>query len=441
MEIERFAPPATSWFQSSRPHTGRCGYRHQLQLCLSLLSFHPAEDSVIPCCKDKPCFSFTCFGLILAGHLFHSIPMLIKNVIAELAFIAPPSLQESYDNAGLITGHPDWTCQGVLCTLDATEEVILEAISKGCNLVVAHHPILFRGVKKMNGKNYVEKAIITAIKNDVAIYACHTNLDNVATGVNKKIADKLGLENTSILLPKEQQLLQLITFVPTTHLEQVRSALFLAGAGTIGLYHEASFGVEGTGTFKGMEGANPTIGKVGERTAVAETRLEVVVPTHLKGQVHHALIESHPYEEVAHSWIMLLNERSDIGSGLIGDLPSPMEEKAFLQQLTTTFSLQVIRHTPLLRKQVSRVAVCGGAGSFLLENALAAGADFFITADLKYHEFFDANGRMVVADIGHWESEQFTPELLVDVLQSKFPTFAVLKSGIDTNPVQYFSGK
>jgi putative NIF3 family GTP cyclohydrolase 1 type 2 len=190
-----------------------------------------------------------------------------------------------------------------------------------------------------------------------------------------------------------------------------------------------------------MEGANPTIGKVGERTAVAETRLEVVVPTHLKGQVHHALIESHPYEEVAHSWIMLLNERSDIGSGLIGDLPSPMEEKAFLQQLTTTFSLQVIRHTPLLQKQVSRVAVCGGAGSFLLENALAAGADFFITADLKYHEFFDANGRMVVADIGHWESEQFTPELLVDVLQSKFPTFAVLKSGIDTNPVQYFSGK
>jgi len=327
--------------------------------------------------------------------------MLIKNVIAELAFIAPPSLQESYDNAGLITGHPDWTCQGVLCTLDATEEVILEAISKGCNLVVAHHPILFRGVKKLNGKNYVEKAIITAIKNDVAIYACHTNLDNVATGVNKKIADKLGLENTSILLLKEQQLLQLITFVPTTHLEQVRSALFLAGAGTIGLYHEASFGVEGTGTFKGMEGANPTIGKVGERTAVAETRLEVVVPTHLKGQVHHALIESHPYEEVAHSWIMLLNERSDIGSGLIGDLPSPMEEKAFLQQLTTTFSLQVIRHTPLLRKQVSRVAVCGGAGSFLLENALAAGADFFITADLKYHEFFDANGRMVVADIGH----------------------------------------
>ncbi|MFN9855852.1 MAG: Nif3-like dinuclear metal center hexameric protein [Bacteroidota bacterium] len=367
--------------------------------------------------------------------------MLIKNVLAELASFAPLSLQESYDNAGLITGQPDWSCQGVLCTLDATEEVILEAISKGCNLVVAHHPILFRGLKKLNGKNYVEKALITAIKNDIAIYACHTNLDNVANGVNKKIADKLGLEKTVILSPKEQQLLQLITFVPTTHLEQVRSALFHAGAGTIGLYHEASFGVEGTGTFKGMDGANPTIGQVGERTAVAETRLEVVVPTHLRTQVHQALIESHPYEEVAHSWIALLNERSDIGSGLIGSLPSPMEEKAFLQQLSTTFSLQVIRHTPLLQKQVSRVAVCGGAGSFLLETALAAGADFFVTADLKYHEFFDANGRMVVADIGHWESEQFTPELLVDVLQSKFPTFAVLKSGVDTNPVQYFSGK
>lgn len=366
--------------------------------------------------------------------------MNIRTIIAELTSFAPPSLQESYDNAGLITGSLDWPCTGIICTLDATEEVIDEAISKGCNLVVAHHPILFRGIKKLNGKNYVEKAIIKAIKQDIAIYACHTNLDNIAHGVNKKIADKLGLLNTSILLPKEQQLLKLITYVPTIHLEQVRSALFSAGAGTIGLYHEASFGVEGLGTFKGMEGAQPVIGLVGERTEVAETKLEMLVNRHLKEKVHQALIESHPYEEVAYNWVDLLNTDQSIGSGMIGNLPQPIDESVFLQQLTTTFALKVIKHTPLLNKRVSRVALCGGAGSFLVENALSAGADFFITADMKYHEFFDANNRMVIADIGHWESEQFTPELLVDFLQSKFPTFAVLKSGIDTNPVRYFLG-
>jgi dinuclear metal center YbgI/SA1388 family protein len=367
--------------------------------------------------------------------------MTIRTIIAELASFAPLSLQESYDNAGLITGNPEWSCSGVLCSLDATEEVILEAVKKGCNLVVAHHPIVFRGLKKINGKNYVEKTIIAAIKNDIAIYACHTNLDNVAKGVNKKMADKLGLLHTKILLPKEDQLLKLITYVPTAELEAVRNALFLAGAGTIGLYHEASFGVEGIGTFKGMEGANPVIGTVGERTKVEETKLEVLVPAFLKEQVHRALIESHPYEEVAYNWLSLLNIDTAIGSGMIGELPEPMEEKAFLQQLSTTFSLQVIKHTPLLNQRVSRVALCGGAGGFLLDHALAAGAQFFITSDMKYHEFFDANLRMVVADIGHWESEQFTPELIMEVLQSKFPTFAVLKSGILTNPVRYFMGR
>lgn len=367
--------------------------------------------------------------------------MTIRTIIAELASFAPLSLQESYDNAGLITGNPEWSCSGVLCSLDATEEVILEAVKKGCNLVVAHHPIVFRGLKKINGKNYVEKTIIAAIKNDIAIYACHTNLDNVAKGVNKKMADKLGLLHTKILLPKEDQLLKLITYVPTAELEAVRNALFLAGAGTIGLYHEASFGVEGIGTFKGMEGANPVIGTVGERAKVEETKLEVLVPAFLKEQVHRALIESHPYEEVAYNWLSLLNIDTAIGSGMIGELPEPMEEKAFLQQLSTTFSLQVIKHTPLLNQRVSRVALCGGAGGFLLDHALAAGAHFFITSDMKYHEFFDANHRMVVADIGHWESEQFTPELIMEVLQSKFPTFAVLKSGILTNPVRYFMGR
>ena len=366
--------------------------------------------------------------------------MQIRSILSELELIAPLSLQESYDNAGLLTGMPDWDCTGVICTLDATEEVVLEAIQKGCNLIVAHHPIIFGGLKKINGKNYIEKTIITAIKNEVAIYAIHTNLDNVLSGVNQKIAEKIGLVNCTILQPKPLQLLKLHTFVPTPQLETVRAALFQAGAGAIGLYREASFGMEGIGTFTGGEGTNPTIGKPGERTAVAETRLEVLVPAHLQSQVMRALINSHPYEEVAYDWVLLQNTQTEIGSGLLGELPEPMEEKGVLQLLSTAFSLSVIRHTPLLNKKIQRVALCGGAGSFLIGKALSAGADLYITSDLKYHEFFDANQQMVLADIGHWESEQYTTELLVDILQRKFPTFAVLKSGIHTNPVRYFTG-
>lgn len=366
--------------------------------------------------------------------------MQISSILSVLESFAPLSLQESYDNAGLLTGMPNWECTGIICSLDATEEVVLEARQKGCNLVVAHHPIIFGGLKKINGKNYVEKTIIAAIKHDIAIYAIHTNLDNVHTGVNKKIAEKIGLVNCQILLPKPQQLLKLHTFIPTQYLEKVRTALFQAGAGEIGPYAEASFGVEGIGTFTGGEGANPTIGKTGERTSVPETRLEVLVPAPLQSQVMKALLDSHPYEEVAYDWVLLQNTQSAIGSGLIGQLPEPMDEKGVLQLLSTAFSLSVIRHTPLLGKKLHRIAVCGGAGSFLIGKALSAGADLYVTADLKYHEFFDANQQMVLADIGHWESEQYTTELLMDILQRKFPTFAVLKSGIPTNPVRYFTG-
>ncbi|AXY78809.1 Nif3-like dinuclear metal center hexameric protein [Paraflavitalea soli] len=364
--------------------------------------------------------------------------MHIAAIIAHLESIAPPSLQESYDNAGLLTGDAAWECTGVLCTLDTTEAVILEAVARKCNMVVAHHPIIFGGLKKINGKNYVEKAVIAAIKHDIAIYAIHTNLDHVLAGVNGKMADKLGLVKRSVLAPKASTLKKLYTFVPLAQAEQVRSALFTAGGGHIGQYSECSFGVEGEGTFKGGEGTNPFVGQPGTRHEEKEVKLEVIFPAWLQTALVKALIAVHPYEEVAYDVVELANTHPGMGSGLLGELPDLLEGKDLLALVKKEFGLTVIRHTPLLDKPVRKVALCGGAGSFLVSKALAAGADFFITADMKYHEFFDANDRMVIADIGHFESEQFTTALLITVLQEKFTTFAVLKSEVKTNPVRYF---
>ncbi len=364
--------------------------------------------------------------------------MTISQIIQTLTAIAPPSLQEGYDNAGLITGSPGWACTGIITSLDATEAVVQEAIEKKCNLIVAHHPIVFGGLKQITGKNYVERTVIAAIKNDIAIYAIHTNLDNVIAGVNGKIADKLGLVNRKVLQPKGGQLKKLIVFVPEAQAAQVRQAMFEAGGGHIGNYSECSFNSSGTGTFKAGAGTNPFVGEVGAQHQEPETKIEMVVPAWLAGPVVKAMLEAHPYEEVAYDMMALDNTTGHIGSGLVGELPTPMAETAFLALLKEAFGLKILRHTPLLGKTIQKIALCGGAGSFLTKTAIAAGADAFITGDVKYHEFFDADGRLLLADIGHYESEQFTIDLLFDVLQEKFPTFAVLKTGVNTNPVLYF---
>jgi dinuclear metal center YbgI/SA1388 family protein len=364
--------------------------------------------------------------------------MKIAEIIQALEKTAPPVLQESYDNAGLITGNAGWDCTGILCTLDATEEIVEETKELNCNLIVAHHPIVFRGLKKITGRNYVEKTIINAIKNDIAIYAIHTNLDNVIEGVNNKIADKLSLKNRLILLPKENMLMKLFIFVPVDHAEKVRTAIFNAGAGFIGNYTECSFNAAGIGTFKAGENSNPFVGDKDVRREENEIKIEVIFPSYLKNNIMSALIIAHPYEEPAYDMINLSNDYGKTGSGLLGELQNELSEEAFLLLLKKAFGLSVIRHTQLLQKPVKKIAVCGGAGSFLTDKARAAKADFYVTADIKYHEFFDANEDMVIADIGHWESEQFTIELLYEVLQAKFPNFAVLKTKRRTNPVRYF---
>ena len=359
-------------------------------------------------------------------------------MVAVLEQLAPPYYQESYDNAGLITGTNLTECTGVICTLDATEQVVFEAIQKGCNLIVAHHPIVFSGLKKITGKTYVERAIITAIRNNIAIYAIHTNLDNIPSAVNGKMANKLQLINRKVLLPKQNTLMKLVVFVPVFAAEKVREAIFDAGGGTIGKYNECSFSAKGTMTFTPGEGTHPHTGEIGKREISAEERVEIIFPAYLKEKLIKAMIEAHPYEEVAHDIIALQNNFTEIGSGLIGELQAPMETNKFLRFVKQQFGLQVIRHTALIKNEVKKIALCGGAGSFLIKNALLAGADVYITADVKYHEFFDAEDELLIADIGHWESEQYTIELLHDVLSTNFTTFAVLKSEVKTNPVQYF---
>ena len=366
--------------------------------------------------------------------------MKISNLISVLENFAPLKLQESYDNSGLIVGDSNMECKGVLLALDTTEEVVADAIAQNCNLIIAHHPIVFKGLKRFNGKNYVERTVMLAIKNDIAIYACHTNLDNVIDGVNGHIADKLGLINRQILQPKSEMIQKLVVFVPKSHLKKVEEALFAVGAGNIGNYSECSFVSEGLGSFKPGPNSNPVVGEHGVRNSENEHKLEVVFPVWLKNQVVKAMKSAHQYEEVAYEIYNLANDYQSVGAGIVGELPSECSESEFLNKIKSVFNVSVVKHTPLLNKSVKKVALCGGSGSFLTPTAIQSGADFYVTSDVKYHEFFDAEGKIVLADIGHFESEQYTIELFDYVLRQNFPNFAVLKTRVNTNPVRYFVG-
>lgn len=362
----------------------------------------------------------------------------IKEVCQYLESFANPSLQESYDNSGLLIGDENAEVTSILISLDCTEEVVQEAIEKSCNLIVAHHPIIFTGIKKITGKNYIERTIIQAIKNDIAIFAIHTNLDNIQNGVSFKIAEKLGLKNLEILDKKSGNLAKLITYAPHSHANKVKEALFKAGAGKVGNYEECSFSSEGIGSFKGSDQTKPFVGEIGTTHFEPETKIELILPIYLKNQVIKALNENHPYEEVAYQIIRLENENQETGSGVLGNLPHEMFENEFLAYLKDKMELKLIRYTKLSEQKINKVAICGGAGSFLTKKAISTGAQAFITADFKYHEFFDAENRILIADIGHFESEKYTKDLLSDLIVKKFPNFAVLLSFTNTNPVNYY---
>lgn len=362
----------------------------------------------------------------------------IKDIVQHLERIAPLAYQESYDNAGLIVGDASKNVSNILITLDVTEEVIDEAISKNCELIVAHHPIIFKGLKKLTGGNYVERTVIKAIKNDIAIYASHTNLDNIKNGVNAKIAEKLGLKNLKILSPKKGQLVKLSVFVPQEESANLKKALHKAGAGQIGEYADCAFESQGTGSFLPSDKANPSIGEKGKLESVEETKIEVIFPMHMKGKILRAMKLAHPYEEVAYYLHQLENTFDDLGSGMIGEIDSPMPAKEFFDYLKEKMDLEVIKHTAEINRKIQKVALCGGSGSFLISQAKALKADIYISSDIKYHEFFDADGSLIIADIGHYESERFTNEIFYAILKENFANIALHLGQTVTNPIKYY---
>ncbi|MEL6537802.1 MAG: Nif3-like dinuclear metal center hexameric protein [Bacteroidota bacterium] len=362
----------------------------------------------------------------------------IKDLTQYLDKVVPAAYMESYDNVGLLVGTPEAEISGVLVSLDMTEAVIEEAIAEGCNLIVAHHPIIFKGLKRLTGSNYVERTVMLALEKGVRLYAAHTNLDNQHTGVNRVIADRLGLQQPRILAPKAQTLQKLVTYIPESSTQEVMDAVHQAGAGHIGDYSHCNFRVTGKGSFLPGEGTNPTIGEIGKPEVVNEDRVEVIFPIHLQGKVVAALQKAHPYEEVAYYVHPTENINQELGAGMIGTLPEPMEGTAFLDYLKERMELTALRHTPLPPRPIKKVAVCGGSGSFLIKAARRAGADAYVTADVKYHEFFDAEEQMMIADIGHYESEVYTKELLKNIIRENFPNIAVRLSKVVTNPLRYY---
>jgi len=362
--------------------------------------------------------------------------MNVKEVIFHIELFAPLSLQESYDNAGLIIGDLQQEVSAVLLTIDTTEAIIDEAIKCGANLIISHHPIIFSGLKKITGRNYIERTVLKAIKNNIAIYAAHTNLDAIKGGVNFKIAEKLGLSNTKILKPVTGELFKLVCFVPQAHADKVRKAIFEAGAGHIGNYDSCSYNVEGIGTFKGNENTNPFVGEKGKLHNEPETRIETIFPKYQKRKVISALLKSHPYEEVAYDIYPLENEFYGAGMGVIGEI-KPTDEKEFLKNIKNIFQCKVIKYTQLLNKPINKVALCGGSGSSFLNEAIAHEADIFISGDFKYHQFFDADNKIIIADIGHFESEQFTLEIFYEILTKKIANFAVHLPKMNSNPINY----
>jgi dinuclear metal center YbgI/SA1388 family protein len=364
--------------------------------------------------------------------------MIVQDVMNHLEAFTPLAYAEEFDNVGLLVGNRNMPVSGILVTLDTLEAVVDEAIEAKCNLIVSFHPIIFKGLKKLTGSTYVERVVMKAIKHDIAIYSMHTALDNAFHGVNDIICNQLELSNKQILIPQSQTIKKMTTFVPTEEIEQLRNALFQAGAGSIGNYDNCSFNIEGVGTFKGNEDSNPTKGEKGQIQYEKETQISVTYPKHLESQILKALFRTHSYEEVAYEITTLENKNQHIGLGMMGDLKNAMNETDFLNFIKNKMDTAHIRHSGFLNKKIKKVAVLGGSGSFAIEAAKNSGADAFITSDLKYHDFFNAEDTILLADIGHYESEQFTKNILVAYLTKKITNFAIVLSKTITNPVKYF---
>ena len=363
--------------------------------------------------------------------------MKISEIISLIEEVAPISLQEEYDNAGMQVGNKENEATGALLCIDVTEDIVDEAIQKGLNLIISHHPLLFKGLKNITGKNYIERVVIKAIKNDISIYAAHTNLDNAQGGVNYKIAEKLNLKNVQILSPQNGKLLKLVVFVPLLAVDKVREAMLNAGAGKIGNYDMCSYNMTGFGTFRACEGAEPYCGELGAIHKEDEVRVEVILPDYEKNKVLNAMIKAHPYEEPAYDIIQLQNANTSAGSGVVGELVEPMDEKDFLMMVKDVFKAGAVKYSSLTGNKIKKVALCGGSGSFLINDSVRANADLFLTGEIGYHNFFMAEKKILLVEAGHYETEQYTKDIFCDIITKKFPNFAVQYTNIELTTINY----
>jgi len=364
--------------------------------------------------------------------------MKLKELCSYLDSAIPLSFQEGYDNSGLQLGLPDKEINSALLTIDVTEAVLDEAAYAGCDIIISHHPVIFTGLKRLSGQSLAERILLKAIRLDIAIYSSHTNLDAINNGVSRKMAEKIGLTNVRVLVPLRNRLLKLVTFVPDNHLDKVKEAIFDAGAGVTGGYDNCGFSSQGTGSFRGSESTHPFVGEKGRVHFEKETRFETVLFSHLKDKVIEALIKAHPYEEPVYDIYMLENENIETGMGCKGELNKAIEAKEFLKLVSEAFTAKGLRYSSMTGKKIKMVALCGGSGGSLINDAIAAGADAFVTAEIKYHSYFESGEKILLADIGHYESEKFSAEILHDLIIKKFPKFALRFSEINTNPINYF---
>lgn len=364
--------------------------------------------------------------------------MKIREIVNALERFAPLPLQDDYDNSGLQIGLTETEATGALLCLDVNEDVVQEALELGCNLIVSHHPLIFSPLKSITGKNYIERCVIKAIKNDISIYSAHTSLDNAPYGVSYKMATILGLKSINVLAPKEGALIKLVVYVPNSYADRVREVLFESGCGHVGYYDRCSFNAQGIGTFRAEKGSEPYIGQIGESVSQPETRIETVFPLHLKEKVLKALLAVHPYQEPAYDLISLKNGWENAGCGVIGNLPLALSERDFLRKILNLFGAVVLKHNEFRQKNVVRVALCGGSGAFLIDEAIKSKADAFVTGEIGYHRLFGHRDTIFLVETGHYESEQFTVDLLKEILKSSFPAIRVMKSGVGTNPTEYF---
>jgi dinuclear metal center YbgI/SA1388 family protein len=364
--------------------------------------------------------------------------MLVKNIIEQIENQAPIALQESYDNSGLQIGKLDSDVNKALICIDITPAVMQEAIVNGCDMIISHHPLIFEGLKKISGRNAIEQMVELAIKHNILIYSAHTHLDNIKSGVNGMLAEKLGLTHLKILRSKQNILRKLITFCPEAEAEKVRKAIFDAGAGHIGNYDCCSYNIQGQGTFRANEKANPFVGKIGEMHTEKEVRIETIYPFYHEKEIINALKNSHPYEEVAYDIYPLHNDFQQVGSGMLGELKEKTDASSFLKTIMDTLQIPILKYSGNIHKEIKKVAVCGGSGAFLIKDALNCQADIFITSDIKYHQFGDYSEKLILVDAGHFETEQFTKHLICDILNKKFPTFATRISEQDNNLVKYY---